>query len=124
MIGGISMKRDRYIRVPKDTKAMEDYDYGVQEPEQMIEWILNDEEYTILSTLKIFDELNNQCDIIIDDFEEETISFDKLDIANNTINMILNKIQSSQVKDYELVTKLQDMISSAIERKTLIAFDF
>ncbi|MDF2804818.1 MAG: hypothetical protein K0S61_4723 [Anaerocolumna sp.] len=118
------MKRDRYIRVPKDNKAMEDYDYGVQEPEQMIEWLLNDEEYTILSTLKIFDELNNQCDIIIDDFEEETIAFDKLDIANNTINMILNKIQSSQVKNYELVTKLQDMILSAIERKTLIAFDF
>lgn len=123
-MGGILMKRDRYIRVPKDNKAMEDYDYGVQKPKQMIEWILNDEEYTILSTLKIFDELNNQCDIIIDDFEEEIISFDKLDIANNTINMILNKIQLSQVKNYELVTKLQDMILSAIERKTLVAFDF
>lgn len=118
------MKRDRYIRVPKDNKALEDYDYGVQKPEQMIEWILNDKEYNALNILKIFDELNNQCDVIIDDFEEEVILFDKLNIANNTINILLNKIELSQVDNCELLIKLRDMILSAIERETLIAFDF
>lgn len=118
------MKRDRYIRVPKDNKAMEDYDYGVQKPEQMIEWILNDEEYNILNILKVFDELNNQCEIIIDDFEEEVIIFNKLNIANNTINTLLNNIEVNQVDNHELLIKLREMILSAIKRKTLIAFDF
>ena len=30
----------KYIRVPKDIKAMKDYDYGVQKDEQMEELIL------------------------------------------------------------------------------------
>ena len=33
------MERMRYIRVPKDIKAMEDYEYGVQKAEQMEELI-------------------------------------------------------------------------------------
>ena len=33
------MEHIRYIRVPKDIKAMKDYDYGVQKDEQMEELI-------------------------------------------------------------------------------------
>ena len=32
------MERMRYIRVPKDIKTMEDYEYGVQKVEQMEEF--------------------------------------------------------------------------------------
>ena len=36
------MERMRYIRVPKDIKAMEDYEYRVQKDEQMEELILSE----------------------------------------------------------------------------------
>ena len=41
------MERMRYIRVPKDIKAMEDYEYGVQKDEQMEELILSESQYSI-----------------------------------------------------------------------------
>ena len=39
---GNFMEHIRYIRVPKDIKAMKDYDYGVQKDEQMEELILSE----------------------------------------------------------------------------------
>ena len=36
------MERMRYIRVPKDIKAMEDYEYRVEKTEQMEELILSE----------------------------------------------------------------------------------
>ena len=36
------MEHIRYIRVPKDIKAMKDYDYGVQKDEQIEELILSE----------------------------------------------------------------------------------
>ena len=118
------MKRDRYIRVPRDYKAMEDYDYGVQKPEQLIEWILNEEEYYRLDKLGVFNAINNDCDIIIDDFEEEVLPFNKLLNARNIINSIVINNKFSHVSDKELLIKFENMILVAIERKTLIGFDF
>lgn len=118
------MNRVRYISVPKDKKAMDDYDYGKESPQQNIEWILNSNEFDILWNLGVFNELNCKCDIIIDDFEAEVITYDKLHIAAETIENILTNIKTEEVKAYEVILKLQKMILTAIEVKTLIAFDF
>ncbi|GFZ34461.1 hypothetical protein CSC2_49870 [Clostridium zeae] len=118
------MKRDRYIRIPKDYKAVEDYDYGIQKPEQMVEWILSEEEYGRLDKLGVFNLINNECDIIIDDFEEEILPFDKLVNAKNIIDNILKNNKFNDVIEKELLEKFQDIIHFAIERKTLIGFDF
>ncbi|WBW97308.1 hypothetical protein [Oceanirhabdus sp. W0125-5] len=118
------MKRDRYIRVPKDGKAAEDYDYGVQKPSQMIDWILNEEEYYKLDLLEVFNELNIGCNIIIDDFEEEVIIYDKLDKALDIVDKIIIKNQASKKDNIEVLNKLKDMVIYAIENKTIVAFDF
>ena len=47
------MERMRYIRVPKDIKAMEDYEYGVQKDEQMEELILSESQYGVFYNLKV-----------------------------------------------------------------------
>jgi len=41
------MEHVRYIRVPKDIKAMKDYDYGVQKDEQIEELILSESQYSV-----------------------------------------------------------------------------
>ncbi|EHI99574.1 hypothetical protein CDLVIII_2984 [Clostridium sp. DL-VIII] len=49
------MERDRYIRVPKNNKAIEDYEYGVQESEQMVDFVLrNYSQYNILLRQYLF----------------------------------------------------------------------
>ena len=53
------MERMRYIRVPKDIKAMKDYDYGVQKYEQIEELILSESQYSIFFTLKLFRLIND-----------------------------------------------------------------
>ncbi len=42
------MEREKYIRVPKNKKAMEYYDYGIQKEEQMEEMVLSEEQYSKL----------------------------------------------------------------------------
>lgn len=53
------MKKVRFIRVPKDEKAMKDYDYGVQKKEQMEEMILSEAQY---KALEIVNQLINSND--------------------------------------------------------------
>ena len=48
--GNFIVERVRYIRVPKDIKAMKDYDYGVQKDEQMEELILSESQYSVFYT--------------------------------------------------------------------------
>ena len=39
------MEREKYIRVPKNKKAMEDYDYGIETEEQMEEMVLSEKDF-------------------------------------------------------------------------------
>ena len=68
------MERMRYIRVPKDIKAMEDYEYRVQKDEQMEELILSESQYSVFYSLKVFHLINEESVVIIDDYEVEVLS--------------------------------------------------
>ena len=76
------MERQKYIRVPKNKKAMEDYDYDVQKAEQMEEMVLSEKQYNKLDEVGVFDSINQKCDIIIDKYEEEML---ELAISYKTI---------------------------------------
>lgn len=112
------MTRERFIRVPKDEKAMEDYDYGIQKQEQMEEMILSEEQYKILDEIGIFDKINEKCDIIIDDYEEEVLELDKIPMALEVVNQF---IKSNSNKE---LGKLKTMLELAIAYKTIVGFDF
>ena len=62
----------------------------------------------------IFDLLNNQCNSLIDEYEDETIPYDRL---NNSI-YILSQYNNPVVK------KICNFITEAINRKTSIHFYF
>ncbi len=112
------MERKRYIRVPKDKKAMQDYDYGIQKEEQMEEMILSEEQYNKLDKLGIFDIINEKCNIIIDEYEEELLELDKIPIAIEAIEQLIN-----DDKDEELV-RLMEILNLAISYNTIVGFDF
>lgn len=110
--------RERFIRVPKNKKAMEDYDFGILQNDQIVELVLSDEQYVLLDEIKVFEQINDQCDVIIDDYEEEVLSLEKIPIALEVINSISNKTKN------EDLTNLKEMLELALRYKTLVGFDF
>lgn len=112
------MQRKKYIRVPKDKKAMQDYDYGIQKEEQMEEMILSEEQYNKLDKLGIFDIINEKCNIIIDEYEEELLELDKIPIAIEAIQPLIK-----DNKDEELI-RLMEMLNLALSYNTIVGFDF
>lgn len=112
------MERERLIRVPKDQKAMEDYDYGVQKQDQMEEMVLSEEQHKILYDTGVFDLINDRCDIIIDDHEEERLELDKIPIAIEIVNQLINSNPNEQL------IKFKKMLDMAIAYKTVVGFDF
>lgn len=85
------MERERFIRVPKNKKAMEDYDYGVQQKEQMEEMILSEQQYKVLEDMMVFDKINERCNTLIDDYEEEVLALEKIPLALEVLNQLIEK---------------------------------
>ena len=108
------MDRQRYISVPKNKKAMEAYDLG----EEMIEWKLTESEFNILFNSGVFHQLNEECDVIIDDFESEIIDVDRLSTAEAVILKLQESVNNKEIEH------LYNLILEAIKNETLIAFDF
>lgn len=112
------MDRQRYISVPKNKKAMEAYDLGEERSEEMVEWKLKESEFNMLYNNGVFQQLNEACDVIIDDFESEVIDVDGLSNAEVVIQKLQESFNNKEIEH------LYDLILEAIRNKTLIAFDF
>ena len=112
------MVRERFIRVPKDEKAMEDYDYGVEKQDQMEEMILSEERYKVLNDTGVFDKINEKCDIIIDDYEEEVLVLDKIPMALEVVNQLIESNSNEEL------VELKKMLDLAVTYKTIVGFDF
>lgn len=112
------MERQKYIRVPKDKKAMEDYDYGIQKAEQMEEMVLSEKQYNELDEVGVFDAINQVCDIVIDEYEEEVLELDKIPIALEVVTRLSNDYSNEEL------VKLKEMLELAISYQTIVGFDF
>lgn len=115
---GDCLGRERFIRVPKNEMAMKDYDYGILKKEQMDEMILTEEQYENLDKIGIFDKINEKCDIIIDDYEEEVLELEKIPMALEAVNQFLNNNATEEL------IQLRKMLNFAVLYKTLVGFDF
>lgn len=112
------VEREKYIRVPKDKKAMQDYDYGIQKEGQMEEMILSEEQYIKLDNTGVFDTINEKCNIIIDEYEEEVLQSDKIPTAIGVVEKLMNDFQ------IEELVKLYEMLNLAVTYNTIVGFDF
>lgn len=112
------MERERFIRVPKDAKAMEDYDYGILKKEQLVEMVLSEEQFHELYDMGIFDSINDKCDIIIDDYEEEILALDKIPTAMEVVCQFMADYSNKELEELKKIFEL------AIQYKTIVGFDF
>lgn len=105
------MERIRYISVPLNEKGIEDYNYGKEESINIKVFELNEIEYNNIDEAGVFNEINNSCDLLIDDYESEEISGKNLIIALDI--SIKNKCKI-----------LTQALELAIEMNTLVGLDF
>ncbi|MBR3025451.1 MAG: hypothetical protein IKH71_13505 [Oscillospiraceae bacterium] len=112
------MEKRRYISVPDNKKAMEAYDSGTENTEDLISWILTESEFNSLWNSGVFDLLNKRCALLIDDFESELIDAEKLITAWNVVNELKERSDNKELEH------LYALILEAINRETVIAFDF
>ena len=68
--------------------------------------------------IKVFQLINEECDVLIDDYEEEVLSLEKIPLALRIVNKI---IQNSN--DINLI-KFKNMLELAIKYRTIVGFDF
>lgn len=90
----------------------------IQKNEQMEEMVLSDEQYMLLDELKVFEQINERCDVIIDDYEEEVLSLEKIPLALGVVCRISDKTTNKDL------VKLKEMLELALKYKTIVGFDF
>lgn len=110
-------KQHYYIYVPKTIEAMYEQEYGKWSPEDLYLWELTENEFDILWHEGIFELLNKQFKMMIDEFEEEQIFYQPLYFCKKEL---LDKLK--QYKCSAEINKLQQMIEYAIDARTLICF--
>lgn len=104
------MKRSRYISVPLNEQGIKDYNYG-EESNNIKVFNIDETQFSTMEELGVFDEINNRCQLLIDDYESEEIKGSNLEIA---LNITKNT-------NCELLTTALEL---AIKYNTLVGLDF
>jgi len=104
----------KQIIVPKDARAVHDLNYDVASEDQLLIWNLTDEQYRELDGLHIFDNINLECEAMIDEYEDDAIIFEKLSGIANILARNRNP----------MVQKLSALMLEALQRQTSIHFYF
>lgn len=110
----------KYITVAKDAEAMEALDYNTARPDQVWEYVVPDDEFAFLLTSGLTDRINELCNSMIDDFEDEMISDQKC--LQSTLVYLKGVDQT--LDNNHVVTILIDMFEKAIANQTAVCFYF
>lgn len=117
--------KTRLIIVPKDKKAELNLDYDNAKDEVLIQYILNEEIFIKLYNLDFFNFINNFFDVNIDDFEDESIEFNKLEMGLSDFKKKFSLIESKFDNIiFNEVKKIFNLFDEAMKRKTGIYFYF
>ncbi len=84
--------RDRYLTIPKNAVGKNDYDYGVENSENMEVYFLPEEEFEILITGGYFDKINAMCETMIDDYESSIIENNMLSKCSDILLAVSKNI--------------------------------
>ncbi|MDB2102154.1 hypothetical protein PMW00_03865 [Clostridium paraputrificum] len=103
--------RSRYLSIPLNKKGIEDLEYGVEESNNIKVIMLGDSEFEELYKENgIFDIINEECNLLIDDFESERIPKEKIQYCLNIVD--------------DKYTKFKEALNLAKEYNTFVDLDF
>lgn len=87
--------RKRYLTVIKNERGLEEYNYGVEESKNLQVYELLENEFEELCRINVFRKINNECNLMIDDFESELLNIEDL-----------RKIEKYLINDISKVSKV------------------
>ncbi|KAA0139814.1 hypothetical protein FYZ48_07725 [Gimesia chilikensis] len=82
----------------------------------------NDDDYSGLWDLKVFDKINGLCDSMIDDYEEEVIEPDQLYLIVRLIDQEYQNVSSPSLKIF--FKSFRELLEKAIENQKPVFFIF
>ncbi len=103
-------EHQKYITVPINQKGIDEYSHMDFETENLLSFVLPEDEYEKLDRHHVFDIINTKCGKMIDVFESEKVSADDLKSVYRDI---------SPIKGIWL-----DAVNKALEYNTCICLDF
>lgn len=66
--------RVRYLTIPRNQKGLEEYNQGIEYSENLYVFELPEDEFDILYSSGVFGAINEECGLLIDDYESESIA--------------------------------------------------
>jgi t-SNARE complex subunit (syntaxin) len=115
------MGKIKTVLVANDQAAMTAIDYDTERPDQIIKLELTADELDYLFTSGLVDEINEVCEAMIDDFEDDMItSHPKLRAGLTT----LESYQNRNTRYSAFVGNLINLFKEALARDTAIYFYF
>jgi len=116
----ISLMKKRYIIVPKSVEAAKKLDQNLADPEELIEIVLTEDDFSGLEKSRFFYFLNSLVSVNIDDYEDEII--EGRDNIQKVLNSIDTVIRDSQLK--LLLNDIKGLFREALLRNTSVYFYF
>ncbi|MFD2601815.1 hypothetical protein [Flavobacterium suzhouense] len=114
--------KQRYIVVPKDTSAEKALDYNEATDEQLIQVILDNEQFNSLYHSTFFEFINDVGNANIDDYEDLRIN--EMKDIENVHNVLSKNINKFGTENKSIVTEIMNLFKQAKERKTSVWFYF
>ncbi len=111
----------KYITVPLNTQAAIDLDYDQAKPEDLLEICINEEYFELLNN-ELFMPINEICNVLIDNHEDECVSgIEKLELV---LDIIIAKESERKNDAIPQLGEIKILVSEAIKRDTGIYFFF
>ncbi|WP_129600457.1 hypothetical protein [Anaerophilus nitritogenes] len=107
------MSRLRYISIPLNADGEEEYNNGIEDTENIKTLNLSDEEFNFLYSKGVFDDINNQCELLIDDYESEIIDNSKIQTCKEILSSFGDETET-----------FKEAIRLAEANNTFIGLDF
>jgi hypothetical protein len=107
--------------VPLSVDAMKRLEFDTCIEGDLVELKLDQDEFDVIWMSGLFSELNSELDIMIDVYEDEQISYDKIDIALGVWRRFVNGNRYQEVTALKMIGDLMEL---AKEKRTGIFFYF
>ena len=112
------MERKKFIRVPINKKAKQNYDLGILREDELETLVLSDDQFQELYKMGVFDIINKKCDIIIDEFKDVILELDRIPAAIEILTKLISENDNADL------VEIKKMLELAVSLGTIIGFDF
>lgn len=112
------MERKKFIRVPINKKAKQNYDLGILREDELETLVLSDDQFQELYKMGVFDNINKKCDIIIDEFKDVILELDRIPAAIEVLTKLISENDNADL------VEIKKMLELAVSLGTIVGFDF